>query len=659
MSEHPDTRRKSLLSRINPRWNEYLTSRSGSSVVAKTSSYVVLTFMALFMILPLLWLINGSFQPAWQINSNPVVWIPREWLTVTAGDTVRQLLLWNIKGNDGKDTQVVQMGVRRYTATIDLSKVTNMQSVNRTELSDAQPEMVNGLLVNVRQWNTNGQVRDVVALAKDPKNENNLMVVDVAEVSSAFASFPLDLVNRSKVSPATISGIKLNGRSMADGRQVLALGPESELWIAGSPEVAKQATIIQSERLGEKEFMDVGQTQLAVYKIADKPEEQRFVVLAQENWQPLMEQSILDEKAFVTTDAQLSSERNRPQFNGIYMTTRKYSPPDGGAEYDVAILTPGSTEYLVIPVTEMDKLYSAPISDLIEPGSVNLGTLTYRLQNDYERNGSITPSAFVGEIQDLALIVPAETVKDAQDVNPEQLSRATRIHFNVSGYLRVLSLKLGATPFYMFFVNSGFVVLMNMLGHLISCTLVAYGFARFRAPGKNLLFLVLLGTMMIPGTIVTLPTYLIFRDMGLLGTMVPLWLRSFFGNAFLIFVMRQFFMSLPYDLDEAATLDGANRFQVLWYIILPLSKSALAMAGIFTFWWHWNSFLDPLIYISDQKYYTVTLAMNAFNQQYSRSAGYYDRILAGSVLSLLPMVILFIIAQRYFIEGIQMQGLKQ
>jgi multiple sugar transport system permease protein len=141
--------------------------------------------------------------------------------------------------------------------------------------------------------------------------------------------------------------------------------------------------------------------------------------------------------------------------------------------------------------------------------------------------------------------------------------------------------------------------------------------------------------------------------------MIPLWVRSFFGNAFLIFVMRQFFMSIPYDLDEAAILDGANRLQVLWYIILPLSKAALAMMGIFTFWWYWNSFLDPLIYISDQRFYTVTLALNAFNQQYSRSAGYYDRILAGSVLSLLPMVIIFIFAQRYFIEGIQMQGLKR
>jgi multiple sugar transport system permease protein len=250
-------------------------------------------------------------------------------------------------------------------------------------------------------------------------------------------------------------------------------------------------------------------------------------------------------------------------------------------------------------------------------------------------------------------------VKTAFDADPKSLERALDVKLNFTGYLKVLTLKLSGTPFWRFFANSGYVVFMNMIGHYLSCVLVAYGFARLRAPGKNLLFVILLATMMVPYVIFVLPTYLIFRDLGLLGTMVPLWLRSFFGNAFLIFVLRQFFMTIPYDLDEAAVLDGANRWQILWQIILPLSKPALAMVGIFTFWWYWNSFLDPLIYITTQKYYTVTLAMNSFNQQYARAAGYYDRILAGSVLTLMPMVVLFLFAQRYFIEGIQLQGLKR
>jgi len=655
MSSLPEQGKQTIMERLASAWQDIFTSRSRSDVIVKTGSYTILGFMALFMILPLLWLINGSFQPAWQINSNPVIWIPREWLTAKAGNTNRSLLLWKLTDLDGKAANVVQLGSRRYTATIDLTNITELQSVSRSELSEATPQIVNWITVNVRLWKND---QEVVALAKDPKNADNLMVVRVNDVSAAFSLYPLDIVNRSKAKSITISDVKLNGRDL-DGKQILALGPESELWIVGSPEITQQATLIQAERMGKKEYMDVGQTQISVYQIADEPAESRFVVLVQENWQPLMDQSLLAEKAFVVTEDQLSAERKSELFNGFYMTTRLFTPTDGSAPYDVAILTPGSTEYLVIAAVELDKLYAAPISELIEPGSVNIGTLTYRVQGDFERDGKIIPSAFVGDIQDLAVIVPAETVKDAQDVRPEELSRSTRIHLNVSGYLKVLNLKLGDTPFYMFFVNSGYVVLMNTIGHLLSCTLVAYGFARFRSPGKNLLFVILLGTMMIPGTIVTLPTYLIFRDLNLLGTMVPLWIRSFFGNAFLIFVMRQFFMSIPYDLDEAATLDGASRLQVLWHIILPLSKSALAMIAIFTFWWYWNSFLDPLIYINDQRYFTVTLAMNSFNQQYSRSAGYYDRILAGSVLSLLPMVMIFVFAQRYFIEGIQMQGLKQ
>lgn len=165
---------------------------------------------------------------------------------------------------------------------------------------------------------------------------------------------------------------------------------------------------------------------------------------------------------------------------------------------------------------------------------------------------------------------------------------------------------------------------------------------------------------MVPSTILTLPTYLLFRDLNLLGTMAPLWIRSFFGNAFLIFVLRQFFMTIPYELDEAAYLDGANRFQILILVILPLSKAALATTGIFTFWWTWNSFLDPLIFTTQQDQYTITLAMNSFNQLYGAgTSGYYDRVLSMAVLALLPMVLLFVFAQRYFIEGIQMQGLKR
>lgn len=635
------------------------SSKSRMGSLAGLLSYLLLAGMAIVMLLPLLWLINGSFQPGWQINANPVVWIPREWNSVLAGDTGRKLLLWWATSAGGQREQVIQIGARRYTTTVDVSQVKAAQSVPKSQLTSARAAEIDGIPINVRDWNSPQGILKVVALARDPQQEDNLIVAQDRALQGALAELPLDQVNKGKLEPASVAGFQLDARRISGGRQLLALGPESELVVVGSPQIAGQARLIQAKRLGKKEFVQVGQTQLAIYPVEGEPEDYRAIVLVQENWQPLLEQSYVAKNAFIAGADRLSPKGETQTLNGLYVNVRQYTPPEGGNPFDVAILIPGSSELLVMPMAKMDRLFAGPISDLVEPGSVNLGTLTYRVQEDLEKDGQITPSALVGDIQDLALIVPSNVVKNAYDILPGKLERSTRIKLTTTGYERVLNLKLAGVPFWRFFLNSGYVVLMNMIGHLISCTLVAYGFARLRAPGKDPLFVILLGTMMVPGTIVTLPTYLIFRDLGLLGTMVPLWVRSFFGNAFLIFVLRQFFLSIPYELDEAAILDGASRLQVLLRVILPLSQPALATVGIFTFWWHWNSFLDPLIYIGQQKYYTITLALNSFNQLYSRSAGYYDRILAGSVLSLLPMVLIFIFAQRYFIEGIQMQGLKR
>jgi multiple sugar transport system permease protein len=644
--------------KISEQWQNFTSSKEKTGKAGRVLSYFVLGLLAIAMLLPLLFLINGSFQPPWQINAVPIVWVPREWNTVQAGDTGRQLLLWWAKSGDQKE-EVIQIGARRYVPLVEPNRVKEVLSISKDQLSDAIPTDFGGVKLNIRDWQSPDGVRQVVALARDTQNENNLIVAEAAGFQEALVQFPLDEVNKAKQQTITISGFELNTRILDDGRQMIVLGPESELAVVGSPEIVKEAELIQAGRLGKKEYLDVGQTQLSIYSVADKPENYRAAVVVQENWQPLLAQSLVAEQGFIAKVEQLSEEVQPKIYNGLNMNVRTYSPPDGGTPFEVAILIPGSTEFLVISTEFIDKLYAAPISDLVEPGSVNIGTLTYRVQEDLERGGTIIPSALVGEIQDLALIVPTTGVTNAYDILPSSLERSTHVKLNFTGYKRVLNLKLSETPFWRFFVNSGYVVVMNVIGHFVSCTLVAYGFARFRARGKNILFVILLGTMMIPGTIVILPTYLVFVHLGLLGTMIPLWIRSFFGNAFLIFILRQFFMAIPYELDEAAILDGANRLQVLFKVIIPLSKPALATMGIFTFWWYWNSFMDPLIYITDSKYYTITLALSKFNDLYSRSAGYYDRILAGAVLSLLPIVIVFIFAQRYFIEGIQMQGLKR
>ena len=636
-----------------------LGSKKRSRFFSRFGSYFILIAMAVVMLLPLFWLLNGSFQPIWQINSSPVIWIPREWNTVAAGDTGRDMLLW-LAGEEGSEEkeEVIKIGSRRYTTVIEATQIASLLSVSKDQLSDPTPTEVGGVALNIREWSTPDGVHQVVAVARDPENDDHLVVVEVSQVEGKLSEYPLDQVNRGDLQAVAVSGYELSTRMMEDGSQLFVLGPEVELAVVGSPDVVDQAELIQSSRLGKKEYLDVGQTQLSIYPVEGMPEDYKGIAVVEENWQPLMAQSDVAEYGFVTTIDQLSEQSETKEYNNILMKVRTYTPPEGGDPFEVVVLIPGSYEFIVIPSEHMDKLYAGQISKLIEPGSENISTITYRVQEDFELDGRVVPSAIIGDIQELSLIVPSTVVDDAFDIPPDQLERSTRIKFNTRGYQRVLNLKISGVPFWRFFINSGYVVLMNTIGHLISCTLVAYGFARLRAPGKNLLFVILLGTMMVPYTIIALPTYIIFRDMGLLGTMVPLWIRSFFGNAFLIFLLRQFFMAIPYELDEAAILDGASRFQVLTKVIVPLSKPALATLGIFTFWWYWNSFLDPLIYINQQKYFTITLALNSFNQMFSGSAGMYDRILAGSVLTLLPMVIIFIFAQRYFIEGIQMQGLK-
>ena len=634
-------------------WNHFIT---------RLFSYILLAIFSIIMILPLLWLLNGSLQPIWQMNATPVIWLPREWLSVHAGTTNRSLYKYMLApAGESKLIEVIQVGVRRYTTLVDPTKLTIFISVPRSELGDPEPNLSGGLQVNERTWKkADGTVDKVVAMARDINVEGNLLVVPSSQLTGALFQYALDVVNQADTSTVTISGVDMDIRVLPDGRKGIAIGPEDELWVMSPPEMAVQGKMIQAKKLGDIDYKTYGQTQLAIYAIQGEPADARFINLSKEAWQPLLPQSVVKKFAFLAKEGQLSEERMVKPFGEINMVTRTYTFASDSPQ-EVVILFANSTESLVMPMPNMDALTAAPFTGLVEPGSIEIGSVTYRVKEDFEtQDGSLEPMAFVGDMQEIAVIAPASALVTAYDVRPAELTRAMTVKLNFNGYIKVLNLKLSGVPFWRFFVNSGFLVVMNTLGFFISCVLVAYGFARIRAPGKNLLFVILLGTMMVPSTILTLPTYLLFRDLNLLGTMAPLWIRSFFGNAFLIFVLRQFFMTIPYELDEAAYLDGANRFQILTLVILPLSKAALATVGIFTFWWTWNSFLDPLIFTTQQDQYTITLAMNSFNQLYGAgTTGYYDRVLSGAVLALLPMVLLFVFAQRFFIEGIQMQGLKR
>lgn len=210
-------------------------------------------------------------------------------------------------------------------------------------------------------------------------------------------------------------------------------------------------------------------------------------------------------------------------------------------------------------------------------------------------------------------------------------------------------------PFARFYLNTFFLVTMNIIGQLFSVTLVAYGFARLRFPGRSILFLLMLSTLMIPYQVTLVPRFIMFAKLGLINSYWPLILPAFTGSPFLIFLVRQYMMSIPFDLDEAAYIDGATRYQVFWHIILPLTRPALMLVTVFTFIDVWNDFLQPLIYLNKPEMFTISLGLSFF--QGARETN-WNLLMAASVLALTPPMILFFFAQRQLIGGISVEGLK-
>ena len=210
-------------------------------------------------------------------------------------------------------------------------------------------------------------------------------------------------------------------------------------------------------------------------------------------------------------------------------------------------------------------------------------------------------------------------------------------------------------PFATYFLNSVLIALGSIVGHLLSCTIVAYGFARLRAPGRGFLFLLVLSTLMLPYPVTMVPLFIMFSRLGWVNTFWPLILPTFFGNAFYIFLLRQFFLQLPAELEDAAVIDGASLIQILCWIILPLATPALATVAIFTFQASWNDFLGPLIFLQDQSRYTLMLGLSLFKGSFQVNWAY---LMAASVAVVAPVVVVFFLAQKAFIEGIAFTGSK-
>lgn len=210
-----------------------------------------------------------------------------------------------------------------------------------------------------------------------------------------------------------------------------------------------------------------------------------------------------------------------------------------------------------------------------------------------------------------------------------------------------------AFPFWSYARNTLLITVLVVFGNVLSNSFIAYGFAKLDFPGKKLMFALVLSTMMIPGFVTMIPQYVLFSKIGWVGTYLPLIVPSFFGNAFNIFLMRQFYLSINDELIEAAEIDGANHFYIWSRLMLPLTKPALITIAINSFNAAWNDFLGPLLYIQDQEKYTLQIGLQVFQNQATTQWNY---LMAGATLVLIPTILMFFFAQRYFIEGMDLTG---
>ncbi|NOZ26811.1 MAG: carbohydrate ABC transporter permease [Chloroflexi bacterium] len=206
------------------------------------------------------------------------------------------------------------------------------------------------------------------------------------------------------------------------------------------------------------------------------------------------------------------------------------------------------------------------------------------------------------------------------------------------------------------FANSTTVAVLSVIGVSLSSAITAYPFARLRARGSNLLFFLVISVMMLPAQVTLIPQFLLFKSIGWIDTLRPLFVPRFFGAPYFIFLLRQFFRTIHKDLDDAAIIDGCSHFGIFWRIILPLSKPALGVVAIQEFIWRWNEFLHPLIYLNSTDKFTVALALQNFQVAYGGTP--WHLLMAASLVALLPTILVFFIGQRFFIQGVVITGVK-
>lgn len=211
-------------------------------------------------------------------------------------------------------------------------------------------------------------------------------------------------------------------------------------------------------------------------------------------------------------------------------------------------------------------------------------------------------------------------------------------------------------PFFLFALNSLKICVCSVIGTVLASSLVAYSLAKIKWPGRKWIFGSLVATMILPAQVTMIPTFMIFKWLGWIGTMLPLTVPPFLGGAFSIFLLRQFFMTIPNELSDAARIDGCGELAIYWRIVMPLAKTGLVTVGLFAFIGSWNDFLGPLLYLNDDRSYTLSIGLQKFVSQHGAEWG---KLMAASSLMALPIIVIFFLAQRVFISGVVLTGSKE
>ncbi|WP_428390060.1 carbohydrate ABC transporter permease [Mucisphaera sp.] len=302
----------------------------------------------------------------------------------------------------------------------------------------------------------------------------------------------------------------------------------------------------------------------------------------------------------------------------------------------------------------------------LDDGSFSIHTITTdRLHRVYDLTDDEVDAAISLEQR---LVVPAVAVSrsvidwDEREYLAHALTedvqvRAGDIERNVNFRWRNYGEAIAEMAYFpQYLINSLTLCFLTVFGTVLSCSIVAYGFSRIDWPGRDKVFFIVLATMMIPFPVTMVPLYGLFREFGWIGTLQPLWVPTFFGAAFNIFLLRQFFKTIPRELSEAATIDGCGHIRIFLQVILPLAKPAIAVVALFQFLATWNDFLGPLIYLTEQQDFTLALGLQFFQSRQGGTQWHY--LMAASTMVVLPVILLFFLAQRTFIEGISMTGMK-